>query len=249
MEREPVNLTLNQAKRIAITAAIVLLGLGFIAASPVRAEQVYYYKGADGVFRFTKTPMPGVKPFRVEHAEKKTASRKVSSKRVERSTVATSRTAASNSHYDHIILDYAERYAVDAALVKAIIHAESDFRPEARSRVGARGLMQLMPTTAQMYGVSSRRLFEPRSNIHAGVRHLRSLLRTFEGSVRLAVAAYNAGEGAVKRHRGLPPFRETRNYVSKVLRFYARYSAEVKVALTTASDEGAPASPSRNRKV
>lgn len=243
-----MNLTLNLVKRIAITAA-VLLGLGFIAASPVHAEQVYYYKAADGVFRFTKTPIPGAKPFHAETAEKKTASRKVSIKRVERSPVAKPGAVASNNHYDHIIIDYAERYAVDAALVKAIIHAESGFRPEARSRVGARGLMQLMPTTARMYGVSSGRLYEPRSNIRAGVRHLRSLLRTFEGSVRLAVAAYNAGEGAVKRHRGLPPFRETRNYVSKVLRFYARYSAEVKVALTTVSDAGERSTPSRNRKV
>jgi soluble lytic murein transglycosylase-like protein len=242
---EPVKLTLNQTCRIAIAFAVVLLGFEWNAASPVRAEQVYYYKGADGVFRFTRERLPGAKPFHVEEDDRPRASRKARSKRVERSTVATPRAVAqpravaSHAVYDHIIVDYAERYGVDAALVKAIIHAESDFRPKARSRVGARGLMQLMPETARMYGVSGGRLYEPRTNIHAGVRHLRSLLRTFEGNVRLSVAAYNAGEGAVKRHRGLPPYRETRGYVRKVLRFYARYSEEVMVALATASEEGA----------
>lgn len=238
-----MKLTLNQANRIAIAVVVAILGFELLAASPVRAEQVYYYKGADGVFRFTRTPVPGAKPFRVEEDEPARPSRKASPKRVERSTVASPRAGASHAAYDHIIVDYADRYGVDAALVKAIIHAESDFRPKARSRVGARGLMQLMPTTARMYGVSSGRLYEPRSNIHAGVRHLRNLLRTFKGNVRLSVAAYNAGEGAVKRHRGLPPYRETRGYVRKVLRFYARYSAEVMVALAAASDDDASGSP------
>jgi soluble lytic murein transglycosylase-like protein len=126
-----------------------------------------------------------------------------------RTLVVTPRPVPAHAAYDHIIVDYAERYGVDAALVKAIIHAESDFRPKARSRVGARGLMQLMPTTARMYGVSSGRLYEPRSNIHAGVRHLRSLLRTFKGNV---------------------------------LRFYARYSSDVMIALAAASGDGAAGS-------
>ena len=230
-----MKLTLNQANRIAIAVVVALLGFQWIAASPLRAEQVYYYKGADGVFRFTRTPVPGAKPFRVEEDAPAGPSRRVT-KRVGR---VIPRAVPAHAAYDHIIVDYAERYGVDAALVKAIIHAESHFRPKARSRVGARGLMQLMPTTARMYGVSSGRLYEPRSNIRAGVRHLRSLLRTFKGNVRLSVAAYNAGEGAVRRHRGLPPYRETRGYVRKVLRFYARYSAEVMVALATVSDRDA----------
>jgi soluble lytic murein transglycosylase-like protein len=238
---EPVKLTLNQANRIAIALVVALLGFEWIAASPARAEQVYYYKGADGVFRFTRTRVPGAKPFRIEEDAPAAPSRKAT-KPIGRSTVVTPRPVPAHAAYDHIIVDYAERYGVDAALVKAIIHAESDFRPKARSRVGARGLMQLMPTTARMYGVSSGRLYEPRSNIHAGVRHLRSLLRTFKGNVRLSVAAYNAGEGAVKRHRGLPPYRETRGYVRKVLRFYARYSSDVMIALAAASGDGAAGS-------
>lgn len=239
-----MKLALNQAKRIALILAIALAGFGMAAPSAARAEQVYYYKDAKGVFQFTRTPVPGAKPFHPQRFGKKAAPRETRSDTATRRAPARPRRGASNAAYDHIIFEYAERYEVDAALVKAIIHAESSFRPKARSRVGARGLMQLMPSTAGMYGVASRHLYDPRSNIHAGVRHLRRLLRTFGGDTRLAVAAYNAGAGAVKRHRGLPPYRETRNYVRKVLRFHARYASEVVISLRGASDESAAASPS-----
>ena len=98
-------------------------------------------------------------------------------------------------------------------LVKAVIQVESAFQERARSRKGAMGLMQLMPETARQYAVSDP--YEPRSNIEAGIKHLKSLLERFEPS--LALAAYNAGEGTVRRYGGVPPYSETRNYVSRVL--------------------------------
>jgi hypothetical protein len=116
------------------------------------------------------------------------------------------------------IMDAAQRYGVPDRLVAAVIRAESGFNPRAVSSKGARGLMQLMPGTASILGV--RNSFDPRQNIDGGVRHLRGLLDRFPDNLPLAIAAYNAGEKAVTTHRGIPPYPETRDYVSKVLRFY-----------------------------
>lgn len=115
--------------------------------------------------------------------------------------------------YKALITRAADRHGVDARLVHAVISVESAYRPRARSRKGARGLMQLMPATARQYGV--RNAYQAAANIDAGVRHLRTLLDRF--AVREALAAYNAGEAAVRRFGGVPPFRETRAYVDRVL--------------------------------
>jgi soluble lytic murein transglycosylase-like protein len=130
---------------------------------------------------------------------------------------------ADSSAYDSIIHQTAKRHRVDIALVKAIIHAESAFNPYAISNKGARGLMQLLPTTAAQYGI--RDLYDPEQNIRAGVRHLKYLLKKYRYNNRLAIAAYNAGETAVKRYRGIPPYNETRTYVKKVLRYKRRYAS------------------------
>jgi soluble lytic murein transglycosylase-like protein len=118
------------------------------------------------------------------------------------------------ARYDGLIEEYSSLYGVEPELVKAVIEVESNFDYRAVSPRGARGLMQLMPHTARLYGAYN--LHDPRQNIQAGVRHLRDLLDRY-GSLRLAIAAYNAGAGAVDRHGGLPPYRETRRYVERVL--------------------------------
>jgi hypothetical protein len=115
--------------------------------------------------------------------------------------------------FDGLIEPLAARHGVDADLVHAVIAVESNYQPAARSPKGAMGLMQLMPATARHYGVSNA--YEPSENVEAGIRHLRSLLDRFD--VPLALAAYNAGEATVRRHGGIPPFAETRDYVSRVL--------------------------------
>lgn len=117
--------------------------------------------------------------------------------------------------YGEIIAAASEAHGVNPMLVRALIQVESKFRPTARSRKGAMGLMQLMPSTAREYNV--RNPFEPKANIEAGIKHLKSLIDRFGSSVELALAAYNAGPGAVEKFNGVPPYRETRNYVSRIL--------------------------------
>jgi soluble lytic murein transglycosylase-like protein len=124
--------------------------------------------------------------------------------------------------YDPTIRSVAKMYKLPHALVHAVITAESSYNPNAISRAGAVGLMQLMPETAKQYGVSNRR--DPKQNIYGGSRYLRHLLKLFKNDLVLALAAYNAGEGAVKKYGNkIPPYKETRNYVNKVIRYYKKY--------------------------
>ena len=120
----------------------------------------------------------------------------------------------SAGRFRDLIANAAERHGVSPSLVRAVIEVESNFEQRARSRKGAMGLMQLMPDTARQYAVANP--YDPRSNIDAGTRHLRMLLDRFD--VSRALAAYNAGEGAVRRFGGIPPYPETRSYVRRILR-------------------------------
>jgi soluble lytic murein transglycosylase-like protein len=122
------------------------------------------------------------------------------------------------SRYGAEIDEVATRHGVSPALVRALIRVESGFNPWAVSSKGAQGLMQLMPRTAMSLGV--RDAFDPRQNIDGGVRHLRYLIDRYPGNLPLALAAYNAGEGAVDRHGGIPPYQETQQYVRKVLELH-----------------------------
>ncbi|PYR32238.1 MAG: hypothetical protein DMF89_06205 [Acidobacteria bacterium] len=116
--------------------------------------------------------------------------------------------------YDQIIEQASSQHGVDPRLVRAVIQVESGYEQRARSRKGAMGLMQLMPQTARLYGVKNA--YDPKSNIEAGIQHLKSLLAQFP--LTLALAAYNAGEAAVERFRGVPPYPETQEYVAKILK-------------------------------
>jgi hypothetical protein len=121
--------------------------------------------------------------------------------------------AAAPVPYGEIIDTLAAQEGVDPNLVRAVVQVESGYRSTARSPKGAMGLMQLMPGTARQYSVENP--YEPRANLHAGIKHLKSLLGRFELS--LALAAYNAGEATVRRFNGIPPYRETRDYVARIL--------------------------------
>lgn len=137
----------------------------------------------------------------------------------------TASSAAINaSAYAGIINRAASQYALDPSFVRAVMHTESNFNPNARSPKGASGLMQLMPDTAKRYGVSN--IFDPEQNVFGGARYLRDLLKMFNQNKHMALAAYNAGENSVLRHGGIPPYRETVNYVTKVLILHKRYQSQ-----------------------
>ncbi len=119
----------------------------------------------------------------------------------------------------------AREFGVEEAVIRAIMHAESAYNPNALSRVGAQGLMQLMPATARRFGVVNA--FDPAQNIRGGVQYLSWLLKRFNGNLTLAAAGYNAGEGAVDRHKGVPPYSETRRYVERVAVLADRYRGQL----------------------
>ncbi len=126
--------------------------------------------------------------------------------------------------YQAEIAEASRLHGVDPAIVRAIIHAESAYNPKALSRVGAQGLMQLMPATARRFGVTNA--FDARQNIHGGVQYLAWLLKRFKGDLTLASAGYNAGEGAVDKYKGVPPYSETRRYVERVRVLADRYRGQ-----------------------
>ncbi len=180
--------------------AVLLLCLS--AGIPARCETIYYQKNKDGSIRLTNAPDgPGYHTF-------------LSTGRYPSSG------GASSGLYAEPIGRAASRYGVDPALVRAVIAAESNFNPRAVSPKGARGLMQLMPSTARRFGVKD--IHDPLQNIEGGVQYLRHLLDLFEGDLVLALAAYNAGEGVVQGRGRVPDYRETREYVDRVLTRYGR---------------------------
>src|SRR5258707_4633639 len=128
--------------------------------------------------------------------------------------------------FGDIIQEKALKYDVDPALVAAVVETESRFRSGARSQVGARGLMQIMPRTGRWLG--ARNLDDPEQNVEAGTKYLKYLQGRFDGNLRNALAAYNGGEGNVMRYNGVPPFRETRSYVKKVMSRYEKRKQELK---------------------
>jgi soluble lytic murein transglycosylase-like protein len=159
--------------------------------------------------------------------------------RLVRSVVAprTPRSAKPSLRLNELIDQTAARHEVDPLLVRSVVAVESNFNPYAVSPKGAQGLMQLIPATARRFGVTNP--FDPASNLEAGVRYLKYLKDLFQDE-RLALAAYNAGEGAVQRHNGIPPYAETRDYVEKVRRLYG---ASRQAAPAPSAAPQAPAEP------
>jgi soluble lytic murein transglycosylase-like protein len=124
-----------------------------------------------------------------------------------------------------VVIQAAGRHQVDPSLIKAIIMAESGYNSRAISKKGAKGLMQLMPATARSLGVED--VFNPKQNISGGVRYFKKLVTQFDGNVKLALAAYNAGSRNVRHYQGIPPFKSTRSYIKKVFKYYEIYKNQI----------------------
>ena len=196
---------MNSGRWILMVACVVL------TASSVFAD-IYRYEDEEGVVHFTDIP--------TDHRFKLFMRDIKKDKRL-RTTFRLGDCARNPEEFAPIINQCALEYGVDRSLVQAVIHAESGYNPNAVSRKGAAGLMQLMPKTAQVLKVSDS--FNPAENIRGGVRYLRFLLDTFKGDVTLALAAYNAGLSRVAKYGGVPPYNETRTYVAKVLSYQKSY--------------------------
>jgi soluble lytic murein transglycosylase-like protein len=181
----------------------------FLATAIFPAEanaDIYRYEDEEGVIHFTDAPT---------HSKFKIFLRDL---RKDRQLRTRFRIASGNpQEFEHLIAAASSKYGVSASLIRAVIQAESGYNPQAVSRAGAGGLMQLMPGTAKSLKVSDR--FDPSQNVDGGVRYLRFLLDTFKGDVSLALAAYNAGLSKVAKYGGIPPYEETRVYVSRVLSY------------------------------
>jgi soluble lytic murein transglycosylase-like protein len=205
MAMQRIALLINTSR---IAAALLLLAL------PAQA-QVYKFVDENGVVNFTNIAPPTGQDFQVLRFPCYASDPKCRS-------VSWEKVALNTQSFQSEIQRAAVSNGVDAALIRAIIHAESAYQVDAVSPKGAQGLMQLMPQTARMLQVNDA--FNPASNIDGGARYLADLLDLFEGDVTLAAAAYNAGPGAVEKYGGVPPYEETREYVRRINILNRRYS-------------------------
>lgn len=204
--------------------AVVGVGLLFLVSSSF--ADIYSYVDRDGTVHFTNMPA-GDSRYRLYMR-----SREGGRRRAGMAVAPSDASPERYSRYNEVIREAATLYQIPEELVRAVIRVESDYDPRAISRVGAQGLMQLMPETAQRMQV--RDVMDPRENILGGVRYLRVLANMFNGNLQLTLAGYNAGENAVVKHGGIPPFDETEDYVVKVLAYYRRYR-DVRDVVTASS--------------
>jgi soluble lytic murein transglycosylase len=187
--------------RFRVAHLLLLSGLT-LGAPGAALAQIYAYTDSRGVLHFADTPRHAGYKLRPDSG----------------------RRAARPRQFDGIIARAGESHGVAPGLVKAVVHAESNFRRRAVSAKGAQGLMQLMPSTARALGLDDP--FDPWQNIFGGTRYLGDLIRRYSGDLQLALAAYNAGATAVAHYGGIPPYRETQGYVERVLNLYRQYDAD-----------------------
>jgi soluble lytic murein transglycosylase-like protein len=202
---------------------VACLGATLFEASPARAD-IYKFVDKDGVIHFSNTKKKGKLVIRQGESTHLEPNRKVEPGALPKDRF---------TRYDDHIGEAARLYQIPEALIRAVIHVESNFDSRAVSHANAQGLMQLIPGTAERMLVSD--VFDVRQNILGGTRYLRVLANLFNGNLQFTLAAYNAGENAVIKYGGIPPYDETQKYVSKVLSFYNFYRSQSEAAQATAA--------------
>ncbi len=201
----------------------ILFGIIVALTSGLAWADIYVYKHRDGTILITEYPQTANPSYTLLEV-KKSAKRTSNLPRVNVYSTKPKKPHKKivNSPYDATIKAIARQYGVDHKIIKAMVQVESAFQPSAISPKGARGLMQLMPGTARRYGVNNS--FDPIQNLLGGVKYFKDLLKLFNNNLRLALAAYNAGEAAVQKYKGIPPYKETRLYVQKVIHYHRLYT-------------------------
>lgn len=192
----------NSIKILSIPICYLLIHL-FLNGPGAHAD-IYRYIDENGVMHFTNTPTSSVHQYKLFIKEKPKINPRYSTEK-----------------YDDIIAKASRQYGVSFPLLKAIIKAESGFNPQAVSKKGAKGLMQIMPENFKPLGIKDP--FDPSENIHAGARYFKQMFDRFNGKLALSLAAYNAGPTAVDRYKTVPPYEETEEYIRRVLKFFYDY--------------------------
>jgi len=182
---------------------IIICFFIFLFTSQIVKGDIYLYIDENGTYHFTNIPSDN-KKYKLIIRERNKSNKTLS-----------------KYDFSNLIREIANKYRVDKNLIKAIIKTESNFDSKAVSKKGAKGLMQIMPEKA--YELNIRNIFNPHQNIEGGVKHFKYLLDKYEGNLLISLAAYNAGENAVNKYNGIPPFPETWGYINKVLKYYNLY--------------------------
>ncbi|MGB1297761.1 MAG: lytic transglycosylase domain-containing protein [Psychrobium sp.] len=202
-----MNRVLDKKYKLTLVLSLLVLSTTSVTAN----DEVYKYRRADGSVVFSD-----IKP-KVDNFQ----TLKFDCYACNTSSLVNWKKIPLSQKYQAHVNRAAKKYGVDSALIRAVIHAESAFKPNAISKVGAQGLMQLMPETANYLGVNNP--FDVTQNINGGAHYLQKMLKQFKGDISLATAAYNAGPSAVKKYKGIPPYKETKAYVERVAILYKRY--------------------------
>ena len=197
-------------KSYCLTRMVIMLIICFAMCPADLSADIYSYTDQNGVLHFTNTP---------DSSKYRYAGPEIS----QYASISLPGSFANNrfNKFDHIIKEASGLYGIRFELLKAMIHVESNFNPNAISKAGAIGLMQIMPKNLKEFKLSDP--FDPRENVMAGTRYVKHLMKRFDSDLSLTLAAYNAGPGAVDKHQSIPPYPETKNYVKKVLAYYNLY--------------------------
>lgn len=203
------------------TLRYILVGLGASLPYIARCDTIYMFSRPDGTVYFNGAPST---PRFAAYSNSAHRDRRLVRRPPAVAPININNILSAKSQYEPLVDEIARGYQIDSALLHAVISVESRYNPNATSPAGAVGLMQLMPATAKRYGAANA--LDPEQNLRAGAKYLRDLLAIFDSDVRLALAAYHAGEYAVARHNNsIPPFQSTIEFVGRVLALYNKYRA------------------------